>query len=81
MFFLHFMLFPTFLENKILGIKKNNNHFGKTILFHLMFSLCFIRHSRRQAGNALWFCQNFYIFFFIFFFFFFFYSSAAKVSG
>ena len=28
-----------------------------------------IRHSRLPAGNALWFCQNFY-FFFIFFFFF-----------
>ena len=32
--FLHFMLFPTFLEKIILGIKK-------TIFFHLMFSLWF----------------------------------------
>ena len=30
-----------------------------------------IRHSRRQAGNALWFCQNFFFFFFFFFFVFF----------
>ena len=28
-----------------------------------------VRHSRRQAGNALWFCQNF-IFFYLFLFFF-----------
>ena len=38
-FFLHFMLFPTFLETKILGIKKK--YFRRSILFHLMFSLWF----------------------------------------
>ena len=40
MFFLHFMLFPTFLENKNYGIKKIF-FFRKTIIFHLMYSLCF----------------------------------------
>ena len=38
MFFLHFMIFPTFIEKKILGIK---NYCRKSILFHLMVSLCF----------------------------------------
>ena len=33
-----------------------------------MFSI--IRHSRLPAGNALWFCQNFFFFFFFFFLFF-----------
>ena len=28
-----------------------------------------IRHSRLPAGNALWFCQNFFFFFFFFLFF------------
>ena len=28
-----------------------------------------IRHSRLPAGNALWFCQKFFLFFFFFFFF------------
>ena len=36
--FLAFILFPTFLEKKNLGI---NFFFRKTILFHLMFSSCF----------------------------------------
>ena len=34
---------------------------------HFMSTI--IRHSRRQAGNALWFCQNFFFFFFFFLFF------------
>ena len=32
-----------------------------------------IRHSRLPAGNALWFCQNFYLFFLFFFIYFFFF--------
>ena len=51
MFFLHFMLLPTFLETKILGIKKYI-YFRKTILFHLMFSLCFFPNIFRHfLGN------------------------------
>ena len=33
---------------------------------HLHCKFSIIRHSRRQAGNALWFCQNFFFFFFFF---------------
>ena len=43
MFFTHFMLFPTFLEKKNLGIQK------KTIISHLMFSSCFFLY----AGNIV----------------------------
>ena len=39
MFFLHFMLFPTFLETKF-GNTIYFYFFRKTILFHLMFSSC-----------------------------------------
>ena len=35
MFFLHFMLFPTFLETKF-----GNTFVRKTVIFYLMFSLC-----------------------------------------
>ena len=45
MFFSHFMLFTTFLEKKILGIKKKFV-LRKTIISHLMFSSCFF-----YAGN------------------------------
>ena len=38
MFFSHFMLFPTFLENKIWEYK--------TIVSHLMFSSCFFLYAR-----------------------------------
>ena len=42
MFFLPFMLFPTFLEKKNLGIQN-------TIISHLMFSSCFFLY----AGNIV----------------------------
>ena len=52
------------------------NTYIQTNNMFMMLRCVFIRHSRLPAGNALWFCQNFF-----FFFFFFFYSSATKVSG
>ena len=41
MFFLHFMLFPTFLETNNFG-NKFLFLFRKTLLFHLMFFSCFV---------------------------------------
>ena len=45
MFLSHFMLFPTFLEEKKSGNNKKKI-FRKTIISHLMFSSCFF-----YAGN------------------------------
>ena len=48
---------------------------------HLLIEICFqgskmyhfklIRHSRLLAGNALWFCQNLFLFIYFYIFFFF----------
>ena len=41
MFFSHFMLFTTFLEEKKSGNAKDFIFLRKTIISHLMFSSCF----------------------------------------
>ena len=43
------MLFPTFIENKILGI---HFFFIKTFFFHLMFSLCFFSSAVPSGSGA-----------------------------
>ena len=52
-FFLHFMLIPTFLEEKNRVIKYII-FFRKTIIFHLMFSLCFF--YARSISNIFRIC-------------------------
>ena len=46
-------------------------YFSRISIFFKPMCFSIIRHSRLPAGNALWFCQNFFFFFFFFFFLFF----------
>ena len=52
MFFSHFMLFTTFLDNNILGIQKKKIC-RKTFISHLMFSSCFFMVEILKSSPSL----------------------------